>query len=191
MRLFSKKKKKNIERGARKSLNAEEIKRLMVAIGQVKIASEEDEKVRRLYELAKDRNAKNGEILKVWREVMRRGERVFRIMDIGLKFRRFADGIRYDNEGREIRGKGIYVVVGATDEEVYAGYGEGLKELRGEEPKYPYTGTGFAMTSDGSIVPELYLKKSYDPLFIFVEKIRGDGVSEGGYFIVMQSGKSG
>ena len=180
MGLFKRKRKaeKKEEKG-KEGLSREDVEKLMVLFGHLKITSVEDEDAARLYGLLNKGEVKREEILKVWDVVMKRGERVFRMADVGFEFRKLADAIRFDNEGRVINGKDVNVIVGGTTEKVFAEYGVGLKELTGKEPKYPYTGTGFAMVGNGMILPELYLTKSYKPLFIYMNRIKGDGKSDG------------
>jgi len=185
MGLFKRKRKaeKKEEKG-KEGLSRENVEKLMVLFGHLKITSVEDEDAARLYGLLNKGEVKREEILKVWDVVMKRGERVFRMADVGFEFRKLADAIRFDNEGRVIKGKDVYAIVGGTTEEIYAGYGEGLKELTGKEPKYPYTGNGFTPNGEGMIIPELYLIKTYAPTFIYVSRISEDGKSEGGQLIL-------
>ncbi len=185
MGLFKRKRKtERKEDKGKASLTIEEVRKLMVLLGHVKIASAEDRNAAKLYELVNKDRVKKEEILKVWNKIMKRGERVYRIADVGFEFRKLADAIKYDNDGRAIRGKDVYVIVGGATEDIYAKYGVGLKELTGKEPKYPYTGNGFTPNGEGMIIPELYLTKSYEPIFIYVNKIGADGKSQGAQLIM-------
>ncbi len=158
----------------------EAINKLLITLGHLKIVSEEDELARKFFKVMGDRKKGDKEVLRLWKELMKRGERVYRVADVGGDIRGFADSIGYDNEGREIKGKGVYVIMGVpAEDDVYAKFGEGPEELTGKVPKYPYTGSGFTVTRDGSLIPELYLKKSYDPIIILVHKINANGKMEG------------
>ena len=175
MRLFGKKKKEP-------PLSVEAINKLLITLGHLKIVSDEDELAKKFFKVMGDPKRGNKEILELWKEIMKRGERVYRVADVGGDIRSFADAIRYDNEGRAIKGKGIYVMMGVpAEDDVYAKFGEGPEELTGKAPKYPYAGNGFTVTGDGSLIPELYLKKSYIPLLILVHKINEKGKMEGEY----------
>jgi len=172
MGLFRKKKKEQ--------LSVEAINKLLIELGHLKIVRDDDEQARKFYEVMANPKKGNKEVLRMWREIMKRGERVYRVADVGRNIRGFADAVRYDNEGREIRGKGVYVIMGVPAEgDVYAEYGEGPEELTGKKPKYPYSGNGFTVTDDGALIPELYLKKSYEPILILVHKINAKGKMEG------------
>ena len=173
MGLLRKKKKKEAP------LSVEAINKLLIEMGHLKIVSEEDDLAKKFFKVIGDRKKGSKEVLRLWKELMKRGERVYRVADVGRDIRSFADSIGYDNEGREIKGKGIYVIMGVPAEDVYAEYGEGPEELTSEAPKYPYTGSGFTVTGDGSLIPELYLKKSYNPIMILVHKINANGKMEG------------
>ena len=173
MGLFRKKKEES-------PLSVEAINKLLLTVGHLKIVSEEDELARKFFKVMGDRKKGNKEVLRLWKELMKRGERVYRVADVGRNIREFADSIGYDNEGREIKGKGIYVIMGVpAEDDVYAEFGEGPEELTGEAPKYPYAGNGFTVTGDGALIPELYLKKFYIPLLILVHKIDEKGKIEG------------
>ncbi len=185
MGLFKRKKKtERKEDKGKVSLTIEEVKKLMILLGHVKIASAEDRDAAKLYELVNKDGVKKEEILKVWNRIMKRGERVYRIVDVGFEFRKLADAIKFDNEGRAIKEKDVYAIVGGTTEEIYAKYAEGLKELTGREPKYPYTGNGFTPNGEGMIIPELYLTKTYEPIFIYVNRISKDSKSQGAQLIM-------
>ncbi len=174
MGLLRKKKKKEAP------LSVEAINKLLIEMGHLKIVSEEDDLAKKFFKVMGDRKKGNKEVLRLWKELMKRGERVYRVADVGRDIRSFADSIGYDNDGREIKGKGIYVIMGVpAEDDVYAEFGEGQEELTGEKPKYPYTGSGFTVTGDGSLIPELYLKKSYNPIMILVHKINANGKMEG------------
>lgn len=185
MGIFRKKKKEE----KKVHFSGEDIEKLMVLLGHVKLTSVEDKDAKKLRDMLENKRAKEKEILEQWKRVMKRGERVYRIQDVGLNFRELADAIKYDNEGRLIRGKDIYAIVGITGDEVYAGWGEGSEGLTGNKPKYPYTGNGFTVTDNGALIPELYLKRSYEPFAIVVGKMRSDGTQESGHAWVFEKEK--
>ncbi|NPA75542.1 MAG: hypothetical protein GXO25_05625 [Euryarchaeota archaeon] len=185
MGLFRKKKIEKKEEKDKPILSVDDVKKLIVLFGHVKLASAEDSDAAKLYELLNNEKIRKEEILEVWNTVMKRGDRVYRIADVGFEFRKLADVIRFDNKGRPIKGKDVYAIVGGTTEKIYAEYGVGMKELTGKAPEYPYTGNGFTPNGDGMILPELYLTKSYKPFFIYVDKIKGNGESEGAQVIML------
>ena len=163
MGLFKRKKKSG--KKEKVSVEEEKINILFSRFGWFRIVSGEDSRVRELENLLAEGLKNWKKIEELWYELMKPGTVVYSIREVGMEYRRLADIIGKDGEGRILKGRDIYVLAGVTDEDLFSG------DVR------------FTPNGSGAIIPEHEIERRFTPniMMLYHYDARGNLVSGRGY----------